>query len=406
MTSRDRDMLRGLGIRVAEEAASDRMARLRTAWTRLHDLDPIRPMFLFETDTILDFVPESELECVDPAARAMERVLRHDLKHRQWIDDDKVLEPVAWVECPIRSSGFGVEIHTVTTHDSIAYLYDYPIRDVADLARLRPVTWTADRAAADRTAEEMRDVFRGLLDVGVRGPAFHLPQLTGNLYRLIGMDRMYEWIYDHPEALAALCEYLADWYWGFLDWLEAEGLLFQNTTNVLVGSGSYGYASSLPACRLPAVAARSADIWGWIESQETATIDPDSFYTLFLPAMARIASRFGLVYYGCCEQLHDRFPRILSAIPRIRCVSISPWSDQRVMDDLLGGDRVFSRKMPPMFISGESPDLSGLSADVADTLRIRQSRPTEFIYRDVYDIRNELPRLTEFGQRMRALTGF
>ncbi len=187
-------------------------------------------------------------------------------------------------------------------------------------------------------------------------------------------------------------------------WLEAEGLLGLNHDNHLVGSGSPGYTTALPS---PGYAgtARLRDIWMWMESQETTMISPAMFADFFLPAMTDVAALFGLIYYGCCEPVHDRWHLVSPAMPHIRAVSISPWCDQRLMGERLGKTCVFSRKPKPWLISGASPDWPGLEADLDETLAAARDGCLEIICRDVYRIDGDRPRLRRWTDLVRSRIG-
>jgi hypothetical protein len=108
------------------------------------------------------------------------------------------------------------------------------------------------------------------------------------------------------------------------------------------------------------------------------------FTKFYLPYMADVARLFGLVYYGCCEPVHDRWERILQSIPNIRAVSISPWCDMPAMGKKLAGKIIFSRKPKPWLISGDAPDWDGLRQDLDETLASVPNGQLEIIYRDVY----------------------
>ena len=56
----------------------------------------------------------------------------------------------------------------------------------------------------------------------------------------------------------------------------------------------------------------------------------------FLPYLARLSERFGLIYYGCCERVDDRLEMIVEAIPNLRSVSVSGWSDLAKTAAILG----------------------------------------------------------------------
>jgi hypothetical protein len=231
-----------------------------------------------------------------------------------------------------------------------------------------------------------------------------LPALSAELFRLIGNDNLLTWTFDAPEALRAAIAYLRDDRLAHYRWLESEGLLAPNTDNQLVGSGSPGYTTALPSTP-PAGGTRLRHLWAWVESQETTMISPAMFADFYLPAMAEIASLFGLVYYGCCEPVHDRFDRISAAIPHARAVSVSPWCDQPRIAEMLGRTRVFSRKPKPWLLSGASPDWRGLEEDLDGTLAAARGCSLEIIYRDVYRIDGDRPRLRRWTDLVRSRVG-
>jgi hypothetical protein len=195
--------------------------------------------------------------------------------------------------------------------------------------------------------------------------------------------------------------YLRDDRLAYFDWLEREGLLGLNNNSTLVGSGSPGLTTSLPKPG-GAGAPRLRDLWVWMESQETVGISPAMFEQFFLPYMAEVAGRFGLVYYGCCEPVHDRWDRVRKAIPHVRAVSISPWCDQRAMADKLGQSVVFSRKPWPAPISGAAPDWESLRQDLDETLAAAQGCNLEILFRDVYRIGADRARLRQWVEMVRA----
>ena len=80
---------------------------------------------------------------------------------------------------------------------------------------------------------------------------------------------------------------------------------------------------------------RLKDMWGFCESQETVSVDPELFAEFVLPYQMPILERFGLNCYGCCEGLDSRWDYIRH-IPNLRRVSVSPWADEAKMAEQLG----------------------------------------------------------------------
>ena len=73
---RDREILRGLAARWMELAALPVMETRKRQWTALHDLRPERPMVLFETWTVENFVAPDELQCSTEELRRLEKEMR------------------------------------------------------------------------------------------------------------------------------------------------------------------------------------------------------------------------------------------------------------------------------------------------------------------------------------------
>ncbi len=188
------------------------------------------------------------------------------------------------------------------------------------------------------------------------------------------------------------------------DFLEREGLLEVNTDNQMAGPRSYGYVSDLPD---PNTGDRVSlkDLWGWAESQETTCISPDMYKEFFLPYLARLSSRFGLIYYGCCEPVDDRLKLIIEAIPNLRSVSVSGWADFKKIGELLGKKYVYSRKPTPAYISGANPDWSLVEEDMKKTYAATKDCNVEILFRDVYSINGDRQRLSDWVSMTKSIFG-
>jgi hypothetical protein len=389
MDSTERQTLRRLAGRWMELACLPGMVERKRLWTALKDLRPERPMVLFEVWTLGNhFVHEDELQCTDPFLRKVELNMRRYIRQVEEIGDDLVLEPSYRLFWEVEATDYGVEIvdvHGDDTHgDNIGYAFNHPLRTPQDVALLRPRAWKANRANTLQKSELLSEAFGDLLPVEIAGMGDFWLAMTADLFKLIGNDNLLAWTYDAPEALHTIMAYLREDRLAYFHWLEAEGLLGVNNPE-FVGSGSPGYTTALPQ---PGYAgqARLKDIWAWMDSQETTMISPRMFAEFFLPYMAEVSALFGLVYYGCCEPVHDRWDRIASAMPNIRAVSISPWCNQRLMGEKLGRQYVFSRKPKPWLIGVDTPDWEGLEKELDETLEAARDGCLEIIYRDVYRI--------------------
>lgn len=405
---RDREVLRALAARWMELASLPVMAERKRQWTALKDLRAERPMVLFETWTLENYVEESELQCQDPGFRSVELAMRWTIRQAEEVGDDIVLEPCWRIGWHVGATDYGVPIHAGHATDveggNVGYRYDHPLRTPGDIDRLKPRTWCVDRAGTLEWQARLNDAFGDILPVTLHGTLGLHAGLTGDLFRLVGNDNLLTWVYDQPEAIHRIMAFLRDDRIAYHTWMEREGLLGLNNVWTFVGSGSPGYTTRLPQPDY-AGAARLKDIWVWMESQETTCISPRMFEQFFLPYMAEVSRLFGFIYYGCCEPVHDRWDAIIREIPNVRAVSISPWCDKPLIAEKLGRNVVFSRKPRPAPISGPAADWESLESDAQATIDAARECNLEIIFRDVYRIGNDRTRLRRWAEMVKAKIG-
>lgn len=405
MNNGDREILRSLATRWMELASQPVMAERKRLWTLLKGRRAERPMVLFETWTLENYVADDELQCQDQSFRGVEKHLRWVIRHAEEVGDDIVLEPCWRVGWNTGGTGYGVEIRSHHAVDSdggsIGYAFENPIKTPDDIDQLKPRTWWVDREKTRQWQERLSDTFGDILPVVLHGTTGLHAGLTSDLFRLIGNQSLMTWLYDEPDAIHRIMAYLCDDRLAHFDWLEREKLLGLNNNSTHVGSGSPGFTTTLPQAGYNGMTALR-DLWLWMESQETTAISPAMFGEFFLPYMAKICQRFGLIYYGCCEPVHDRWDKIREAIPNVRAVSISPWCDMKAIAEKLGRNYIFSRKPRPAPISGVTPNWDMLGKDIEDTLTAARDCNLEIIFRDVYRINGDRPRLSRWVDMVRA----
>jgi hypothetical protein len=117
--------------------------------------------------------------------------------------------------------------------------------------------------------------------------------------------------------------------------------------------------------------------------------------------------RFGLVYYGCCEPLHDKID-IIRGMPHVRKISMSPWVDVETGAERIGGDYVFSRKPSPAFLAVDAWNPQAVERDLTEVREAcaRHGCPVEFILKDISTVRYQPQRLWEWADiAMRVVSG-
>ena len=403
----DREILRGLAARHAELACGAVNLERRSAWAKEKDLTPVRPMVLIEVWPIEGFVGADELLCSTEETRVIEHGLRMGLRHHLEMRDDYVLPETYRQDWIVRSGeyGEGLEINRLSSHEgpSLGFGFGHPIRTVDRMALLRPRTHRIDREATIQRKERLESIFGDLLPVELSGGLYHIG-LTSELFKLIGNENLMFWCYDEPDAIRSILEYLYEDRHSYLATLEREGCLTTNVRNPFVGSGTPGYTTSLPDPGRE-VPVDFAKVWAWSEAQETEGISPALFADLFLPSMAKLARQAGLVYYGCCERLDDRIDLIREAIPNIRAVSCSPWTDVDRLAERLGSDVVLSKKPTASFISGSEERLDAIEEETRRTVTAarRNGTPLEIVFRDLYTVGGDIAKLCRWAERVRSI---
>jgi hypothetical protein len=186
--------------------------------------------------------------------------------------------------------------------------------------------------------------------------------------------------------------------------LEREKLIVPNTDTQMAGPRAYGYVSELPGPDSSGPV-RLKDLWGWAESQETVNISPAMYKEFVLPYQADLSSRFGLVYYGCCEPVHDRLALIMEAIPNLRSVSVSGWSDLARVAEMLGNRYVYSRKPTPALMSGANPPWDLAKEDMRKTYAATKNCCVEILFRDLYTVNRERERVAEWVRMTKSVFG-
>lgn len=422
VTDKDRNIIRDLARRWMEIAHDPVMAERKRGWTAVHDLRQERPMILIETSCIEGFLEEEELRCENEYLRGVERQMIRSIRQFDTVGDDIVIEPYYRIGWEIEEPDFGVEVEmrpglTGEGQSSLGYSFNHPLQTPGDIDKLRQRTTSVNREKTLSNKTLLEDILGDILPVrlGNYDPLCPIEgddewvgmfffALTWQVFRFIGNDNLLTWVYDHPDTIHTLMEYMVEDRLRTFRFLEKEKLIVPNTDNQMAGPRFYGYVSDLPG---PEKVENTSlkDCWGWPESQESMIISPAMYKEFVLPYYARLAKEFGLVYYGCCEPVDDRIDMLMEAVPNLRALSISGWADFDLMAEKLGGDIVFSRKPTPAYLSGSNPDWDLIREDMEKTYAATKKNNcnTELLIRDLYTVGGDIPRLKEWTDMVKSV---
>ena len=395
----DRLRLRALASDLMEAASLPVQEQSKAGWRRLNDLQEQRPL-VWHNEICwneMNVNDELTLQCETEFARKIESDLRKGLYLWKHMGGDMVIEPFLRAPKLIDNSGIGVDIvaeELATDQDNEVKSQHFieQIRDEEDVARIVVPQIRYLEKETIQTRQAYEEIFHGLAPirtVGVEGLWF---APWDDIVRLCGVQDTMEALLVEPEFMHKLIDRIVTVYLGALDSFERQGLLSTNNANVRVGSGAYGYTSDLPA---DSGACGPMAQWGCATPQIFGQVSPGVHEEFGIAYEKRWLERFGLSYYGCCEQVHDRID-LLRTIKNLRKISISPWSDKRVAAEQIGRDFVVSLKPSPAILAAQSWDLDGARAELRGDLVQLKGCNVEVVMKDISTVRYEPQRLWEW----------
>ena len=385
VSPRERDVLRRLAGQIAQAAALPIQQQRTRLWKDFNALRPRRPMVLaFPEGGWRDLVKDDEAQCQDPLLRSWEMQLRRRAWHIQHIHDDQPITPFFNLQWVKQFSDYGLAEEYHRTDPLGSHVWDAPVKAEADFRKLHPRTFAVDRAQTARQVELATGIFGDLLTVQVRHHIGWPASLTWTLIRLRGLTEVMQDLYDNPGLLHKMMAFLRDDRLAELDFVEREDLLaLNNGPDDYVGSGGLGGTDELPAADF-AGRVRPIDLWGFGECQEFVQVSPEHWFEFVLKYQLPLLERFGLNHYGCCEPLDRKFDLLFNHVPRLRRLSISPWTDRALAAERLGGRYIYSWKPAPSMICVPTVDWQAVEKHVRETLAMTRSCAIEMVMKDTH----------------------
>jgi len=413
MDGKCRSRLRRLAGTYADYALGEFMTRRREKW-RLHNglVERTFPFHLEDNGSYLRELTPA-LRCEDPTCRHLEARLLHALVSCERIDDDRIIPARFVVDWATEINSLCDDLRFTHADDgqggSFGYETNRPIKDIdGDFAKLRRRTLTLDTQATDRHAELAADVFRGLLPVAVgRCGSLYSDGISNKAVHLMGMQELYLQMAANPEAVHRLLTFLAEDNMALGRWEEERGLLtLNNDGNQGYCSGSSQFSDEIPGRESgPGEIPASTDRYGYLEAQEAAGISPEMFAEFLMPHFRKLAAKFKLMKFGCCEPVHGFMP-YLHELNGLRKVSVTPWCDQGKLAGNCGSGIIWSRKPVPLKLCGSALDPDDFRAHVTETLQFGAGHFIEFVFRDTNRLTGDMEgRVAEACRIVREVTG-
>lgn len=387
-------LVRELAQQVAELAKSEEYETRRARWRDVNALrKPDRaPVWLRPAGVWTELLPQSSLTCTDAYLRGLEYRLRQDLIKDE-IGDDHIVE--AWWDVPAAFDCdsqflFGLQTQVLTDSTNLGgWRYQPPIQTPEDFERVTVPTFTYNEQTTREALERAGEVLNDILPVRLTcGP--HLHQTLGAyLDQLRGMGEMMLDLYVQPHLIHRLMAKILEACLRDLRAVEESGLLTPN---------SYGgmHCSDPINGDPPPGQVRLHNLWADGNSQEFDEVSPRMWEEFLLNYQKPIFQQFGLVHYGCCEDLSQKIQGILS-IPNLRIFVCSAWTDlEKVIEAV---DRKYTIMWRQSAAEVTLPDsLDKVPQHLDDGLRKLQGQYYQIVLRELQTVHGHERRLHDYAK--------
>lgn len=390
LSHRDKDVLRFLGEKTAKMAADPVNQERARLWQALNDRKAERPMVWINEVPWHEMNVDDELtlRCEHPWARELEDRLKKTIYQWRHFPGDMIVDP--YLECPLifHSTDFGivekVEVKKTDEKNSIVSRHFIKqIHDFDDLDKIKMPKITYLPKATQYAYDVMRDVFDGIIPVKLVGQKHIWYTPWDYLIRWWGVEDAMMDLVMQPDLVHAAYEKMVQAWMTELDQFEEQNLLSLDCNNTRIGSGGYGYTSELPGADYDASHVTPKNMWGCANAQIFSSVSPEMHWEFAVEHDMKWLNRFGLTYYGCCEPL-DNKAEVLTKIPNLRKVSVSPWCNTRRAVENLGGRYVLSRKPNPAVFAAGAFNEQEARRQLTDFLDETEGKcNVEFIMKDI-----------------------
>jgi hypothetical protein len=344
MNTNDIIILRELAKQYSEICTQPAQNEHRKLWRQHNSLKKTQPLIYVRAFAWKE-MPQSKCLCENPFARKYEDFFR---RHCFWnmFDDDSVFEPWITIQARHVCKGWGIAGQRIFSDEpGGSFKVDYPIKKLDDIEKLQTPWHEIDEAGTAEDFERLSDAIGDIITINVdRGPAYRMwtGDISTDLGYLRGIEHFMMDMLDNPKWLHRLVKFMS------------EGIL--KTHEEAETAGDWGlcahqnqampYAEELedPAANVNGV--KREQLWGYMAAQELTAVSPTMHNEFMLQYQLPILKKFGLVAYGCCEDLTNKID-MLRQIPNLRRIAVSPFADTARCAEQIGQDYILSYRPSP-----------------------------------------------------------
>ncbi|MEI6219505.1 MAG: hypothetical protein WCP86_11450 [bacterium] len=390
MEEHDKRILRDLARQYLEICGNPIQDERRRLWRRHNSLKQTRPLIYVRAFAWHE-MPQARPLCSDPAWHPYEDFFR---RHLFWneLSDDSIFEPWITIHATYVSSGWGLagERHFGAEAGG-SFKVDYPVKELTDVEKLKVPRHEIDEKKTAAEADRLHDAIGDLITINIdRGPAYRMwtGDLSTDLGYLRGIEHFMLDMLDHPEWLHRLLRFMSTGILKTHEEAEAAGdwglCAHQNQ--------AMPYAEELEAPAANVNGVKRSQLWGYMAAQELTAVSPAMHDEFMLQHQLPILKHFGLVAYGCCEDLTNKID-MLRQIPNLRRIAVSPFADVARCAGQIRQDYVFSYRPSPADMVSYGFDQARIRSILKRDLQSCQDCHVDITLKDVETVEKDPERV-------------
>lgn len=403
MHTDDRTILRELAKQYLAICQHDIQTERRDLWRRHNSFQSDRPLIYVRAFAWHEMAA-SKCRCVDSFLRHYEDFFRNML-FRETFNDDFIFEPYVTVEATrvTPSAGiWGVPVNWIASNDPRgAKQFDPPIKNPGDFEKLIVPHHIIDEESTQRNVAKLNDIIGDIIPINVdRAPVYRIwnADISTNLAYLRGLEQMMWDMMDRPEWLHSLLAFMRDGI--LLAQQEAEKAGDWTLSNHQ--NQAMPYAEEFDDPKANGESVSRDKLWCFCASQETTLVGPEMFDEFMLQYQLPIMSQFGLVAYGCCEDLTQKI-NLLRQIPNLRRIAVAPAANAAKCADQIGKDYILSYRPSPSDMVGYNFDAEQIKRILRQDFSACKDCYFDITLKDVETVQGDPNRVRRWVEIVRQL---
>ena len=277
-------------------------------------------------------------------------------------------------------------------------MFDPPIKELADAARLQKPHHSIDEEATAQDLQRLQDAVGGILPIHVNRSPVYQPNLAQELADLRGLEQVMWDMVDRSEWLHEQVRFVADGVRTTFEEAEADG-----DWHLADGANqAMTYSQELPDPQANGAGVKLESLWCFFNAQEFTLVSPAMHEEFILRYQMPLMSRFGLISYGCCEDLSEKID-MLRKVPNLRRIAVTPFADVRRCAEQIGQDYVIAWRPSPAEMVANAFDPDRIRKVVGSAIDAMRGCHFDICLKDVVTVRGEPRRIRDWVRIVREV---